>query len=139
MLGAGLGSDLTGWLYYAVDSYATGCSVNPEPHHTLKRLGDTAKVDFNPGNCIWWPKTDLWANGDGQFTYPGNLSEPVGTTRLANFLDGLEDAELLKMLPQDSTRALARRLARSLDDWNDDGALLEEVRLQAAAAIEGRV
>ena len=136
-LGAGL-ADVTGWLYYAVDSYATGCSVNPEPHHTLRRLGSTAMVDFNPGNCIWWPKTDLWANGDGQFTYPGNLSEPVGTTRLANFLDGLEDVELLKMLPQESTQALARQLARSLDDWTDDGALLEEVRLQAAAAVTSR-
>ena len=54
------------------------------------------------------------------------------------YLSGLEDAELLKMLPQESTQALARRLARSLDDWTDDGALLEEVRLQAAAAVAGR-
>ena len=140
--GAGLGEAVSGWLYYAVDAFATGCSVNPAPHRPLRRLGGTARTDFNPGNCIWWPKYDYWANGDGQLVYPGAGSAPVGSMRLANLLDGLEDVELLRRLADPAALVNAtRRVVRGLEDWEADPGVLEAVRREVAEAVaaEGSV
>ena len=60
--------EFSGWLYYAVDLFATGCKPNPDPHTTVaKRLksGLSSKIDWNPGNCIWKDQygEDFFANG----------------------------------------------------------------------------
>ena len=107
----------SGWLFWAVNAYAVGCPANPTPHGPVRRLNGTAQVDFNPGNCIWWPKWDFWANGDGQLVYPGQASKPLGSIRLASFLDGVEDLELLRMLPPADRLPLARRMVSAVDRW----------------------
>lgn len=127
---------VSGWLYYQVASWATGCPANPRPHTPIQRLEGTAKTDFHPGNCVWWPHWPFWANGDGQYTYPGPGATPVGSVRLANLLDGLEDAELLARLEDARARELVTGVAAGLDDFaNDGGRALEAARRAAAAEI----
>lgn len=56
--------------------------------------GTSPFTDFDPANYVWAPKdTDIWANGDGQFVYPGS-DGPVSTVRLEVMRDGLEDWEV---------------------------------------------
>ena len=156
---AALSEVASGWLFWAVNAYAVGCPANPTPHGPVRRLNGTARVDFNPGNCIWWPKWDFWANGDGQLVYPGQASKPLGSIRLASFLDGVEDVELLRMLPPADRLPLARRMVSAVDRWatplrrvrrgrrltrgparrrrrySSDPALLEQVRRAVASKI----
>ena len=126
---AGMGSRLCG-------PGEAGCPANPQPHTPIQRLEGTAKTDFHPGNCVWWPHWPFWANGDGQYTYPGPGATPVGSVRLANLLDGLEDAELLARLEDARACELVAGVAAGLDDFaNDGGRALEAARRAAAAEI----
>ena len=69
----------------------------------IRRLGDSARTDFDPANYIWSPRTDIFANGDGQFVYPGvdpaddKTPAPVASARLELQRDAVEDAYLLRM------------------------------------------
>ena len=90
--GAGLPS---GWLYYATNLWIAGAGLT---HTVVQRIDNTPFVDFDPGNYVWLPEySDIFANGDGQFIYPGP-NGPLGSARLAALRDGLEDWELLQRL-----------------------------------------
>ena len=59
----------------------------------MERINSTARTDFDPANYVWLPRTDIFANGDGNFVYPSPTG-PIPTVRLHNLRDGFEDAEL---------------------------------------------
>ena len=125
----------SGWLYYAVDLW------NPEPgfpRTVMQSLnGTTPFTNFNPANYIWAPTyDDIFANGDGQYLYPGPLG-PIATTRLEAIRDGLEDWELF-LQAGPAAAALVQQLVRSATDWTEDPALLETVRREVAASIASR-
>ena len=95
--------DVTGHLYYDValwarwtayppfwESYTTASNVTfataPGPISSISGGGDIRKLNFDPANFIWAPRTDIWANGDGAFIYPGpidanRIAHPVSTIR----------------------------------------------------------
>jgi len=133
---------LDGWLYYATDIW------QPRPgavHTPLRRLGRSSRTDFDPSNYIWSPRTDIFANGDGQFVYPGlggadgATPAPVASARLLLQRDAVEDAHLLRLarrtLGADKTAALIERVVRSPTDHTDEPLLLEATRREAAAAV----
>lgn len=76
------------------------------------------------------PRTDIFANGDGYFTYPGTQG-PLGTVRLAAIRDGLEDVELFRALGAKRSAPLLARLVRTATDWTADPSLLASTRRQA--------
>ena len=126
------GSAPSGWLYYAVDLW------NPEPGYPRVVMetinGSTPYTNFNPGNYVWAPQyDDIFANGDGQYVYPGP-NGPIGTTRLETIRDGLEDWELF-LMAGDAVVPLLAQLVRSATDWTEDPVLLERVRRQVAAIV----
>ncbi|KAK8812368.1 hypothetical protein WA158_007602 [Blastocystis sp. Blastoise] len=123
---------VTGWLYYATVIYNNypGRGTKPNTH----RIGDTAFTDFPPANYIWDPRTDIYANGDGQWIYPGE-SGPIDSQRLCSLQDGMEDFELMKMLDPEVAKPLIHKLVRSAIDHTDDAQLLEQVRREAAKLI----
>lgn len=121
---------VSGWLYYAVDLWETGCPVNPEPHVLMDHVD--ALTNWNAGNCIWWPTYSFWANGDGQYIYPGP-DGPISTIRLMNLRDAFEDVDLFRSLEQDQAKDLLTRLVRSPTDFTPNSTLLEATRRQAAA------
>ncbi len=136
-LGAGRAADhVSGWLYYAVDAFATGCPANPSQHVPVRRLpGRAARTDWNAGNCIWSPKYNFWANGDGQLVYPAEEAGAfLPSVRLAATLDAMEDAELLRMLPAERRAALAARVVRNATHFNDGVPAAFEAARRAAAA-----
>eukprot|EP01079_Euglenida_sp_SAG-EU17-18_P003013 gene3013-3573_t len=149
-----LGAD--GWLYYAVDLWrahpgtqhkhdcvtsrvwavAFAGMLNSKPSvQVINRIGGTSLTDFSPANYIWTPRTDIFANGDGQFYYPGPGGEPITTPRLDVQGDGIEDAELLLRLSPAQRKPLLQQLVRGPTDWTNDPALLEKVRRQALQAL----
>jgi hypothetical protein len=118
----------------------------------MRRLDGGSKTDFDPSNYIWSPRTDIFANGDGQFIYPGPDGTPIGTARLANIRDAIEDEVLLRMAQKafGNTRvgngsgnttapfdinAQIGKLVRSATDHTDDPALLESTRRAIADAL----
>ena len=109
----------------------------------IRRLGDSARTDFDPANYIWSPRTDIFANGDGQFVYPGvdaaGAPAPVSSARLELQRDAVEDAALLRQarraLGADALRKFTQKLVRSPTDHTDDPALLESTRRAVAAAL----
>eukprot|EP00054_Salpingoeca_dolichothecata_P036329 m.7225 g.7225 ORF g.7225 m.7225 type:complete len:565 (+) comp6588_c0_seq2:117-1811(+) len=89
----------SGWLYYDVDLF------KPYPGTTravMRRINGTGPyTDYDPGNYIWAPEyLDIFANGDGQFLYPGP-DGPIPTTRLEAMRDGLEDWDLFLSVHHD--------------------------------------
>jgi len=134
-------TSMTGWLYYAVDLWDTGCNVNPDAHTFMSRENIlTAKTNFNPGNCIWEEEygDNFFANGDGQFIYPG-ADGPIPTTRLVNIRDGLQDAEMFRMLEEDDMKSLIERVVRNATDFTSDAVLFDQVRKEAGDMVEARV
>ena len=122
----------SGWLYYAVDLW------NPYPGKPRKVLarsnGTQPFTDFDPANYIWAPQyTDIFANGDGQFVYPGADGLPLATTRLENMRDGLEDWELFAHAPASAAQQHIKQLVRSAYDWTEDARLMESSRRAVAA------
>lgn len=124
-----------GWLYYATDLWrpAPGHAIHP-----IERIGLSPLTNYNPANYIWSPRTDIFANGDGQFLYPGP-SGPVITARLLNMRDAVEDQVLLSHARRaatdpDHVDSLIAKLVRGPEDHTDDPLLLEAVRRQIAIA-----
>ena len=126
-----------GWLYYATTIW------RPFPgtkHHRLRRVDSgTPKTDFPPANYIWSPRTDIFANGDGQFVYPG-ANGPVSTSRLEHIRSASQDARLFSLarqqgMPEDVLGAYLKQLVRSPTDHTDDPALLENVRRSIASEV----
>ncbi len=120
-----------GWLYYSDVMWQR----HPSSSTTMQRLDRTARTDFDPANYIWLPRTDIFANGDGNFVYPGK-NGPIPTVRLHNLRDGFEDAELFRMLPLDKVGPLVEPLVRSPVDYSLDPLLLEKQRILAASMIQ---
>lgn len=133
---------LDGWLYYATDIW------RPRPgsrHAPLRRIGRSPRTDFDPSNYIWSPRTDIFANGDGQFVYPGLAADdgktpaPIASARLLLQRDAVEDAYLLRLarrtLGAKRTAALIERVVHSPTDHTDEPMLLEATRREAAAAL----
>ena len=63
-----------GWLYYSTVMWRR----HPSSDRVMNRLNGTARTDFSPANYIWLPRTDIFANGDGNFVYPG-AAGPLAT------------------------------------------------------------
>ena len=79
-------------------------------------------------------------NGDGSFTYPGEGGKPLGSLRLSNIADGIEDWELFNKLGATGaslSRAadLITRLVRNRTDFELDVRALERARREAAHRI----
>ncbi len=95
---AGALSDLhldqpSGWLYFAVDLWTPDTNM---PRKVMNSINGTSPfTDFNPANYEWLSQgyPTLFANGDGQYVYPGP-NGPISTIRLEAIRDGLEDWEL---------------------------------------------
>ena len=119
-----------GWLYYAIDLWRRV----PFSNTTLQRLDNTARTNFDPANYIWYPDTNIFANGDGYFIYPGP-DGPIPTVRLHNFRDGFEDIELLRMLDSNTIQQLVQPLVRSPTNYTLDPYLLEQTRKKVAELI----
>ena len=85
----------------------------PESTAIMKRLNGTAQTDFDPGNYIWYPRTDIFANGDGNFVYPG-ADGPIPTVRLHNLRDEFEDAETFRKLPLGKVSPIVEPLVREV-------------------------
>lgn len=81
--------------------------------------------------------------GDGSLFYPGRhvgVDGPVSSLRLEMIRDGLEDFDHLSMiesrLGRDACDAFISRLVRSLQDYEQDPMLLEQVRREMGARLE---
>lgn len=122
--------EVGGWLYYSSVMW----KHYPPSSAVMKRLNGTARTDFDPANYIWLPRTDIFANGDGNFLYPG-LSGPIGSARLRNIRDGFEDVELFRMISLDKVNEVVTPLVRSATNYTLDPALLEKQRIFAASLI----
>ena len=122
--------NVSGWLYYSVVMWKR----YPESTAIMKRLDGTARTDFDPGNYIWYPRTDIFANGDGNFVYPG-VDGPIPTVRLHNLRDGFEDAEMFRKLPLGKVSPIVEPLVRSATDFTLDAKLFESQREKVAQLI----
>ena len=133
-----------GWLYYATDIW------RPYPNTSHAPIGrvapGSAYTDFDPSNYIWSPRTDIFANGDGQFIYPGvrpaagggAVPFPVASQRLDLFRDAAEDQALIaaaRARDPGAVDALVSRVVRSATDHTDDALLLERTRREIAQLL----
>eukprot|EP00051_Salpingoeca_urceolata_P008965 m.110276 g.110276 ORF g.110276 m.110276 type:complete len:586 (-) comp16033_c0_seq3:126-1883(-) len=129
----GVGGAPSGWLYYAVNLWNPAPKL---PRKVMRTVNNTAYTDFDPANYIWAGQyDDIWANGDGQYLYPGE-DGPLETVRLQSIRDGLEDWELFSMLPAATAAPLLAALVQGPESWVEDSAALFAARRQAAAAIQ---
>ena len=121
---------VSGWLFWSDVLWQR----YPAANTPISRLEDTARTDFDPANYVWYPETDIFANGDGNLLYPGSQG-PVPSVRLHNMRDGFEDAELLKMLTPSEAQSVVLPLVRSPTDYTLEPLLLEQQRMQAAGLV----
>jgi len=128
---------VNGMLYYDVAIWSSQCPAE-RSCKTVGRINSTALTDFAPGT---FPNPDPGsANGDGSFTYPGEGGKPLGSIRLANIADGIEDWELLNKLGATEasiSRAadLIAQLVTNETARHEDPSLLETLRRMAARRI----
>lgn len=122
--------EVGGWLYYSTLMWHR----YPTTSSPITRESGTARTNFDPANYIWLPRTDIFANGDGNFVYPGPAG-PVASVRLMNLRDGLEDIELLRMLSLSEANQLVEPLVRSPTNYTLDPLLLEKQRVLAASKV----
>ena len=116
-----------GWLYYSTVKWQR----RPSSSESISRINGTSRTNFDPANYIW---TDNFANGDGNFVYPGE-DGPVPSVRLHNLRDGFEDAELLHMLNPEEAKKLVEPLVQSPTRFSLDSKLLEQQRNRAASLV----
>ena len=122
---------VSGWLYYSSVMW----NRYPSSKAVMAKISGTARTDFDPANYIWLPRTDIFANGDGNFVYPGN-SGPIPSVRLMNIRDGFEDAELFRKLTLEQVHEIISPLVSSATNYTLDPLLLEKQRLLAASMIK---
>jgi hypothetical protein len=95
-----------------------------------------------------WETSKTWdsyeSGGDGVLMYPGRYmgyDEPVGTLRLKNLCDGIEDYTYLTLAEEKFGREwIDEKIARittTLTDYTLSDALLQEVRAEIGAALAG--
>ena len=114
-----------GWLYYSVVNWYQNGFMTP--------LNNTARTSFDPASARW-STPDQFANGDGNFLYPGP-NGPISTTRLHNFRDAFEDVELFRMLPLHVARQYITPLVVAPDHFKLDPLLMEQQRIKAAEQL----
>lgn len=119
-----------GWLYYSDFMWHR----HPPSSDPMKKISNTARTDFDPANYIWLPRTDIFANGDGNFVYPG-VDGPIQTVRLRNLRDGFEDIELFRMLAVAKVKGIVSPVVSSATSYVLDPLALDKGRQQAAAAL----
>jgi hypothetical protein len=109
---------------------------------------------------MWFPGADVWNdaasfksqdadqtvfNGDGLLVYPGYRSTvgfdgPIPSLRLKWIRESVEDYMYIDLLlqagEQDFVNAQIRRFARNLGDWDNDPALLMQVRQQMGERLQ---
>lgn len=114
--------DLTGFLYWSSTYYEKG---NP---------WETGKT---------WD--DYGSSGDGCLIYPGayaGLEGPVGTVRLKNITDGLEDYDYLTLAEQKFGKAWVderiEKISTGICDFNMSYDVLENVRIEIGNALSGK-
>jgi hypothetical protein len=106
-----------------------------------ERRGNTGPLDLARGPLLDWgvttgkPNDELWLqelHGDGLLLYPGK-DGPIGSIRLANLRDGLEDYEYLWMLGK---REAAVPVTSDLTHFTLDPAVLYAQRDRVAREIQ---
>ena len=90
---------------------------------------NTAPVTAGP-YTDWIAQSFPGYNGDGNWTYPGPDGTPLGSIRLENFRDGLEDYAYVKLLEQ---RLAAAKQAGRNPQWQREA----EAALAVPAALVG--
>ena len=90
---------------------------------------NTAPVTAGP-YTDWIAQSFPGYNGDGNWTYPGPDGTPLGSIRLENFRDGLEDYAYVKLLEQ---RLAAAKQAGRNPQWQREA----ETALAVPAALVG--
>ena len=131
----------SGWLYYASDLF-NPCRSDKCGGATPRapmRTGDLFS-SFPVANFIWQSQSldDIFANGDGQFVYPGingvtGAPVALSSIRYKNLRDGLQDWELFRLCPKVAQTLLAS-VVRGPTDWTQDQVLLNEARAACARA-----
>lgn len=106
-------------------------------------------------NTTFWDKANPWessktwdsyeAAGDGCLLYPGKpagVDGPVGTLRVANITDGLEDYDYLTLAEEKFGREWVdekiERVVTSLTEYTGDDELLESVRAEIGEALSAK-
>ena len=123
---------MDGFLYWGLNIW--GRQHNDRPIDPA--AGPLLRWGITTGGTRW---TRL--HGDGVLLYPGT-SGPIGSIRLANIRDGLEDYEYLWLLAEklgdrDAAREACLPVARSLTSFTRDPAALRAQRERIARQIEG--
>lgn len=121
---------VTGWLYY--DTLQTGKQ-------------DAGDIWHNSASFIVQEQNrELVFNGDGLLIYPGfaddyGLDAPVPSLRLKWLREAVEDYIYIELLYQhgqaDFARQQIQRIARNFADWQNDPALLMQVREQLGSRL----
>ena len=102
-------------------------------------------IDPSKGPLLDWSITTggtsyHWLHGDGVLLYPGK-DGPIGSIRLANIRDGLEDYEYLWLLAnrcqsRDTARKACHPVTTALDQFTRDPAVLRKTREEVAREID---
>ena len=132
---------VNGMLYYDVAIWSEQCP-SQRPCQPVRRINGTGLTDFNPAtwNGNGHSTNGGGANGDGSFTYPGDGGAPLGSIRLSNIADGIEDWQLFNRLALDThsislAADLITQLVSNATARHEDPCLLERVRREAARRI----
>eukprot|EP01046_Picozoa_sp_COSAG06_P005144 COSAG06_NODE_226_length_19747_cov_9.234121_13_plen_703_part_00 len=131
--------NINGMLYYDVAIWKSQCPA-ARPCKPVGRINNTALTDFNPATFNHGSTPTGGADGDGSFTYPGPGGKPLGSIRLSNIADGIEDWELFNKLgATDAYISHAADLIVQLVENEtvrvENPQLLETVRRQAARRV----
>ncbi|HLK68621.1 MAG TPA: glycoside hydrolase domain-containing protein [Bryobacteraceae bacterium] len=115
-----------------------------------ERRGNTNPIDPGQGPLLEWSITTgkpqdeqvlQELHGDGQLVYPGK-NGPIGSIRLANIRDGLEDYEYLWLLAQkdgvENARQSCQPVTRSLTEFTQDPTAVYAQRDRIAKQITVR-
>ena len=145
--------NVTGHLYYDVALWAAWKAVPPfwasyttrsgvafqqGPAPVAPRAEDARLLSWDPANWIWAPRTDIWANGDGVFIYPGapagGVGAPVSTVRFEAQRDGVEDWHVMAAAAaaaggRAEVDAIVRALVSTPTTWSSNVTLLEASRV----------
>merc|ERR1719487_3181331 len=68
-------------------------------------------------------RDNMWSHGwfaHDTMIYPSSDGGPIPSKRLAALRDGLEDWELMRMLPKETVERVVSPLASSATQWKDD-------------------
>ncbi|MFD0712621.1 glycoside hydrolase domain-containing protein [Paenibacillus sp. GCM10027626] len=123
-----------GFLYWSLNYYYKGVGVPAPP---IKRDGPILT-----NWSITTPGEDLqWLHGDGVLLYAG-ADGPIGSIRMENIRDGLEDYEYYKQLEKlsgfEAASKAAAEIVTSTSEFIRNPAELYDARRRVAEAISGR-